>query len=176
MEKANEITSYDYKTIRVKRQLETMATDSYEALGWELVGSSVFEGGIFHVILSFKRDRKVANKTELLKLQEKVDSTLITIETMLRKKKSAGTTPAITTGVIGSLILGGGMAMVIELAGTTALMISGIALGVVGLGICGLAMLIYNKVKNSQSAKIEPMLVQEYNKLADLCDEAKRIR
>jgi len=176
MEKGKEIISYDYKTIRVRRQIETVATDAYEALGWELVGSSVFEGGIFHVVLSFKRDRRISNKEELLKLQAKADKLLINIETLQRKKRNAGTTPAIATGIVGALALGGGMSIVIELAGTVGWMIGGIALGVVGLGICGLAWLIYNKVKNGQEAKIAPMLEEEYNKLADLCEEAKRAK
>ena len=174
-----EITSYDYKTVRVRRQLEAMVTDAYEALGWEMVGSSVSQGGIYHVNLSFKRNRKVANKTDLLKLQERIDSTLINIEMLMGKKKWAGMTSGIVTGTIGALTLGGGMAMVMELgvdptkAGWIA---GGIALGVVGIGICLLGWLIGKKVKTRTGIKVDPMLDQEYNKLADICDEARKIK
>lgn len=170
-----EVTSYDYKTIRVRRQMEAVVTDAYEALGWELVGSSVSQGGIYHVNLSFKRDRKVANKTDLLKLQEKVDSTIINIEVLMGKKRWAGMSAGITTGIIGTLTLGGGMAMVLELGvNTAAWMIGGIGLGVVGIGICFLGWLIGSRVKQKKGNKIIPMVDQEYNKLADLCDEAKK--
>lgn len=170
-----EITSYDYKTIRIRRQLETIVTDAYEALGWELVGSSVSQGGIYHVNLSFKRNRKVANKTDLLKLQEKVDSTIINIEVLMNKKKSAGMASGITTGTIGALTMGGGMAMVMEGPGTTPWMVGGIVLGLVGIGICFLGWLVGVKVKVKKGNKIDPILDQEYNKLADICDEAKKI-
>jgi len=171
-----EITSYDYKTIRVRRQMEAMVTDAYEALGWEMVGSSVSQGGIYHVNLSFKRDRKVTNKTELLKLQEKVDSCVISIEVMTNTKRWAGMTAGITTGTIGVLTLGGGMAMVIEGAETVALLAGGVGLGVVGIGICLLGWLIGAKIKKNKARKIDPLIETEYNKLADICDEAKKMR
>lgn len=174
--KKNEVLSYDYRTIRVRRQMETMTQDAYEALGWEMVGSSVSEGGIFHVNLSFKRDRKIANKQELLKKQEKIDAILMNIEILQNKKKHGGMAPGITTGIIGTLTLGGGMSMVLELAvgGAVGWMIGGIALGVVGIGICGLAWLIGTKAKQRRIQKIDPILESEFNKLADLCEEIKK--
>ena len=169
-----EITSYDYKTIRVRRQLEAMVTDAYEALGWGVVGSSVSEGGIYHVNLSFKRNRAIENKNALLKLQEKVDTTILNIEILLGKKKWAGMSAGVATGVVGSLTLGGGMAMVMKLGGVY--LVGGIVLGLVGIGICLLGWLVGVKVKNHKRNKIDPMLEQEYNKLADICDEAKKAR
>ena len=173
MENKKEVITYDYKTIRVRRDMETMTTDAYENLGWEFVGSNISGGAVFHINISFKRDRKIAKKPELLKAQEKVDKVLTNIEYLKNKKKTAGLTSGITTGVIGTLALGGGMAMVLEGVGTTAMLAGGIALGVVGIGICALAWLIGKKVKSRQIAKIDPMLEDEYNKLADICEEIK---
>ena len=65
------VISYDYKTIKVKRNIETLVCDTYENLGWQLTNTSSVEGSIFYVNLSFKRDRKVQNKVELLKLDRK---------------------------------------------------------------------------------------------------------
>lgn len=42
----NAIT-YDYKTIKVKRSIETLVTDTYESLGWSLTGTSSVEGSLF---------------------------------------------------------------------------------------------------------------------------------
>ena len=172
-----EITSYDYKTIGVRREMEVMTTDAYENLGWELVGSSVSALAIFTVNLSFKRDRKIANKTELLKLQEKVDNTLLNIEVMQNKKKTAGQVPALTTGILGALTFGGGLSMTIMLgAGTVAYMVGGIALGVVGFGIALFAWPIFKRVKRNSLKRIDPIIEDEFNKLSDICDEIKKIR
>lgn len=175
MENRKEIITYDYRTIKVKREMEAMTTDAYENLGWELTGSSVTDGSIFHVNLSFKRDRKVANKQQLLAQQEKIDNILTNIEVLNGKKKSAGLTPSLTTGTIGALTLGGGMAMIMELGvDTVGFMVGGVAIGVVGLGICALAFLVYRLTKRKKTAKISPILENEYNKLADTCDEIKK--
>ena len=173
MEATREGITYDYKTIRVKRNMETMASDAYESLGWQPVNSSIAEGFIFNVNLSFKRDRKIEDKQKLLKLQEKVDSTLSNIETLQDRKRSAGTTPALSVGVAGALVLGGGMSMVMLLGGALGFMIGGIALGIVGMGICALAMPVYKKTKKKQFAEIESALENEFNKLADICEEAR---
>lgn len=178
MEKKDEVTINDYKTISVRRQMEMMTADAYECLGWELVGSSVSEKAIFSVNLLFKRNRKVSNKKNLLELQEKVDTALKNIEILQRKKKNAGLIPALTTGIIGALTFGGGMSMILELgvepivAGWLA---GGIALGLVGIGICALAWLVNRKARRSKIVKIDPLLEMEYNKLSDLGEEAKKL-
>lgn len=166
----------DYKTVSVRRQMEMMTADAYACLGWELVGSSVSQRAVFSVNLLFKRDRKIANKQNLLELQIKVDNALKNIEVLQRKKKNAGLIPALTTGIVGTLLFGGGMSMVLELGiDSVGWMIGGIALGIVGFGICALAWLLNKKISRSQIAKIDPLLEMEYNKLSDICEEAKKL-
>lgn len=170
----NSIT-YDYKTIKVKRSIETLVTDTYESLGWSLTGTSSVEGSLFYVNLSFKRDRKIENKVELLKLQDKADSVISNIELLQSRKKNAGQIGALTTGIMGALTFGGGMSMSILLHGV-GYMICGIALGIVGAGICALAYPLFKKINKKKHIEIQPILETEYDKLADICEEAMKIR
>lgn len=172
MEKEN-VFSYDYKTVRIKREMETMLIDAYEVLGWEVTGTSMSDGSLFHVNVSFKRDRKIENKKELLKLQDKIDSVLSNIEKLQKSKKQAGFPEAITIGTIGALTFGGGLSMTMTLKGV-GFMIGGIALGVVGAGICALAYVINKSIKKRKCAKITPILESELDKLADLCESASK--
>lgn len=167
--------SYDYKTIKVKRSIETLVCDTYENLGWEMTNTSSVEGSIFYVNLSFKRNRKIANKTELLKLQEKADSVIATIESLQSKQKNAGTAEAVTTGVVGALTFGGGMSMCMLLKGI-GFMLGGIALGLVGAGICALAYPLFKKLNKKKSTNIQPILESEFDKLADVCEQATKLR
>ena len=167
--------SYDYKTIKVKRSIETLVCDTYENLGWEMTNTSSVEGSIFYVNLSFKRDRKIANKTELLKLQEKADSVIASIEALQNKQKNSGLAEAVTTGTIGALTFGGGMSMCLTLSGV-GFMIGGIALGVVGAGICALAYPLFKKLNKKKSSNIQPILESEFDKLADICEQAANLR
>lgn len=168
-------TTYDYKTIKVKRSIETIICDTYENLGWELTNTSSVEGSLFHINLSFKRDRKIANKVELIKLQEKADNVVANIELLQNKKKSAGFVSALSTGIVGALTFGGGMSMTMLLSGV-GYMIGGIALGLVGAGICALAYPLFKKVNKKKGDSIQPILESEFDKLADICEEAGKLR
>lgn len=170
-----EVVVYDYKTIKVKREIESLVTDTYENLGWELTNTSAVEDSIFSINLSFKRDRKINNKLELLKLQEKADSIISNIESLQSKKKNSGLIPAITTGVIGALVFGGGMSMCMLLQGI-GYMIGGIALGLVGAGICVIAYPIFKNVNKKARVKIEPLIENEFDKLADVCENSAKLR
>ena len=55
-------------------------------------------------------------------------------------------------------------------------MIGGIALGLVGAGICALAYPIFKKVNKKEETKIQPILESEYDKLSDVCEQAGKLR
>ena len=170
----NAIT-FDYKTVKVKRSIETLVCDTYESLGWELTNTSSVEGSLFCVNLSFKRNRKIENKVELLKLQEKADSTVATIDNLQNKKKNAGMVGALSVGILGALTFGGGMSMSMLLQGV-GFMIGGIALGLVGAGVCALAYPLFKKINKKKNQEIEPLLQSEFDKLADICEQAVKLR
>lgn len=169
------VVTYDYKTVKVRRSIETLVCDTYENLGWELTNTSSVEGSIFYINLSFKRDRKAKNKVELLKLQERADSVIANIENLQNKQKNAGLAESITTGVVGALTFGGGMSMCLTLSGI-GFMIGGIALGIVGAGICALAYPLFKKLNKKKSASIQPILESEFDKLADICEQAVNLK
>lgn len=166
--------SYDYKTVRVKRDMEVMLTDAYQNLAWEVTNTSMAEGSLTSVNVSFKRDRKIENKAELLKLQSKIDNSLSIIEKLQSKKKNAGVPEGVTVGTIGVLAFGGGMSMTLTLSGI-GFLIGGIALGVVGIGIGLLGWLTHNKIQKKKLAKIEPVMENELDKLSDLCEQANKL-
>lgn len=170
-----ESKTYDYKTIKTKREIETLVCDTYENLGWELTSTSAVEGSIFYVNLSFKRDRKIENKVELLKLQERVDGAILSIENLQSKKKNSGLIASLCIGIAGTLVFGGGMSMSMLLTGI-GYMIGGIALGIVGAGICALAYPLFKSINKKKSAQISPLLENEYDKLADICEQAANLR
>lgn len=167
--------TYDYKTIKVKRSIETLVCDTYENLGWELTNTSSVESSLFYINLSFKRNRKIEKKVELLKLQDKADNIIASIENLQNKKKNAGFVSALTTGIIGALTFGGGMSMSLVLQGI-GYMIGGIALGLVGAGICALAYPLFKNINKKKNTQIQPLLESEFDKLADICEQAVKLR
>lgn len=165
---------FDYKTVRVKRETETMLTDAYATLGWEVTSTTVADASLSHINVSFKRDRKIAHKPELDVLQAKLDGCIASIEKLIAAKKSAGLPEALTVGTAGALTLGGGMSMIMTLDGI-GFTVGGIAIGVVGIAIGLLGWLVHNKVKKKKLKKIEPLIDAEYDKFSDLCEQASEL-
>lgn len=162
---------FDYKTVKVKRETETMLTDAYATLGWQVTSTTMADASLSCVNVSFKRDRKIAHKSELDLLQKKIDAHIASIEKLISQKKRAGLPEAITMGTIGTLVFGGGMSMTMLLEGM-GLFIGGIAVGVTGIAIGLLGWLISNKVKNKKHKRIEPLLEAEFDKFSAVCEQA----
>lgn len=175
MSENEKVITYDYKTVNVKREMEFMLTDAYEALGWELVCSAMSDSSLLYVSLSFKRNRKIKNKIELHKLQSKIDSTLQKIGVLQTKKSMAGMTPALSIGIGGALVFGGGLSMALLLSGIGGL-VGGIILCVAGAAVATTAYPFYKKLSKKQLEKIEPMLETELDNLSDYCEQAANLQ
>ena len=173
-QKENKPLTYDYKTVRVKRDMEAMYTDAYENLGWEVTSTTLADASMSYVNVSFKRDRKIVNKTELNKLQDEIDEVLTNIEKTKSKKANAGVVEGVSTGVVGALVFGGGMSMSMVLEGI-GFLIGGIALGVVGIGVMFLGWLVHNKVQKKKLTKLEPIYQEQLDKLSELCEQANKL-
>lgn len=166
--------TYDYRTIKTKRDMEMIVSDCYQALGWQLVNSSVAEGAPTSVNLSFKRNRKIANKMKLLQLQEKVDSCLTNIEVMQKEKRTAGSVAGACIGVIGVLTFGGGLSMTMLSEGIGK-MVAGIVLAVVGIGLIAAGHFTKRAIHKQTTLKLNPALESEMNRLSDCCEEANAL-
>lgn len=167
--------SFDYKTIKVKRTMEAITADTYQALGWELSSTTIADRGLFYVNLSFKRDRNIANKSQLLKLQEKAEYSLLNIEKIFSKQKTAGVNAGVALGTTGTLVFGGGMSMVLLLEGV-GYIVGGIALGVVGIGLAAIGFASYKKIRSKKRGQLEQILNDEYNNIAEICEHAHKIK
>ena len=65
---------------------------------------------------------------------------------------------AISIGVVGMLIFGGGMSC--TLIGTKSMFAPGIILGFVGLAVMGLALPVYKIVEKKQKEKVAPQILK----------------
>lgn len=71
-------------------------------------------------------------------------------------KRATG--PAIGVGILGALVLGGGMSLVMEVGGI--FFGIGIAIGIIGLAICGLAFPFYQKKLQKERTKVADEIVK----------------
>lgn len=165
--------SYDYLTVDTDLKKASQTMDYYESLGWEITGSNERAEMMGKTVLNFRRDRKIKNKDQLLRMQKKMEDAMESIEVLQKQKKSGATVLSLVIGIVGALILGIGMCMCM-LNPTLGLMIGGCIVGVVGIIVCGVNYYIFKKAVSKKSAKINPIISKKGDELANFCEEAQK--
>ncbi len=172
LENSKDFMTYDYIMKEISSDKVSICVDCYESLGWEVTANNSVFGYMNQLV--FKRDRKIKNKQALLKIQKKFDENFDNIEKMEKSKTTKGFVSSMIIGVIGALTLGGGMSLCL-LNNPLPLMIIGIAIGVVGLGICALSYPLYTKITNKRNTIITPIIEEHYDIIANLCEEGNNL-
>lgn len=167
-----EFYSYDYLTVEVNGKNASEIMDSYESLGWEIIGSDNFmENQSLKSTLNFKRDRKIKNKEQLLRQQAKLEDAYANVKILEKKKKESANIFAMVFGVLGALIFGGGMSLCMVIGGTIP-MICGVIVGIIGIAVCAINYPIFKKMLNKKSAKINPLISKKKEEIAVICETA----
>ena len=164
--------SYDYVTVETAEKFAVEYVDCYEAFGWQFVKREFAPS--MKTALTFKRDRKIANKLELNRLQAKLDEALKQVNGYEQNKTTTAIGTAIGVGTVGALTLGGGMSLCILNTAIGAI-IGGVALGVVGLAICGIGYLAYTKIRAKKSAAMSVLIDKQREEIGGLCEQAYKL-
>lgn len=152
-----DFVAYEYTTVRVPRDLESVYRDSYRNFGWVVEG---YDGGLPHtstVAIKLKRNRRIKNRAMVLELQRTGENALTAIATLTRSITTTAVTAALSVGIVGSAFLAGSV-FAIE----ADLWPLSIALGVVGLIGWLAGYLTHGRVKANRSAKVNPLIDQQY--------------
>lgn len=164
-----DFVSYEYRTVSVKAKDQTKAMDLYEAFGWEIAGTSASVAG--GVTLSLKRDRKQRHKQELNKLERQAEETLGTIGGLERSKTAGASVFAYLFGIVAALMLGGGMCLTMLVENSLPALVGGILLGVIGIALCGVNYVIYQKLVAKKTKEVLPVIDQTEEKLANILEK-----
>lgn len=164
-----DFVSYEYRTKTVKAKDQTRAKEMYEAFGWEVAATTptVVDG----VTLSLKRDRKLKHKQELTKLERQAEDTFETINGLHRAKTMGASIFTNIFGAIATLMLGGGMSLVMLIENSIPALAGGIVLGVIGLVLCVVNYLIYSKIAAKKTKQVLPIIDDNEEKLANILEK-----
>lgn len=166
--KDKDFVSFEYKTVNVKAKDQARAMDMYEAFGWEITGTSSTIDG---VALSLRRDRKQKHRQELNKLERQAEETLQTLNGLQRSQTLGASIFAYIFGIAATLVLGGGMCLVMLVQNSIPALAGGIVLGLIGLALCGVNYVIYKKIAAKRTKEVLPMIDQTKEKLANILEK-----
>lgn len=162
-------TTYEYRTKTVNSTDQSRAADLYEAFGWEVTATTpTYVNGL---TLSLKRDRNLKHKQELNKLERQAEDMLKAINGLHRAKTLGASVFAYIFGCIATLIFGGGMCLVMLIANSIPAIVCGIALGIIGIVLCGVNYLIYKKLAENKTKQILPIIDDNEEKLANILEK-----
>lgn len=161
--------TYEYKTKVVKRNEQTRAIDIYEAFGWEITSvQSTVTGG---VALSMRRDRKLKHKQEMVKLERQAEEKVGRITALEKSKTLSASVFGYVFGVIATLILGGGMSLLMVAQGNVGALIGGIVLGVIGIVLMSVNYPIFKKIAEKKTKEVLPLIDENEEQLANVLEK-----
>jgi hypothetical protein len=172
MSNGDNFVGYEYKNLTVTRNMENVYLDSYPSFGWKLEGSAplYLPNGLSSVMLKFKRDRKIKNKNELVKLEQQFESIVYEIEKLEKSKQIAASITAFTIGIIGTAFMAGSVFAYLQ--GITAFMV---VLALPAFFGWLLPYFCYMNIKAKRTQAIVPIIDKQYDVMYEVCEKANAL-
>ncbi|SHI13572.1 hypothetical protein SAMN02745823_02706 [Sporobacter termitidis DSM 10068] len=158
---------YEYRDITVGRSLEPVYADGYQSFGWALEGTAVPVGGVNSVVLKFKRDRKIRNKTELTRLQRQFDACVSEIGALERSKVVGASAAAYILGVVGTAFMAGSV-----FAYTAGMLLPSIILAVPGFVGWIVPYFCFVSLHRKKTDQVTPLIDKKYDEIYEVCEKA----
>ena len=162
--------AYEYMSVPVAQTMETLYIDCYKSFGWTLDSSVLSLSNPNSVILKFKRDRRIKNKTEVCELQHKCENALTSIRKLENSKTSTATMLSMLVGTLGAGSLVGAF-----FSYQAELIFLFILLTLVGIVGATLSYLRYNKLVEKRTSVVNPLIDQQYEIIYDACEKANKL-
>lgn len=159
---------YEYKKMIVDKEQASMYLDCYKNFGW-LADENIAGGsGRSQIAIQMKRDRKLVNRMELIRLQHHFEACSNEIEMLEKSKVSAAAMWAIMVGVIGTAFMAGSTFAVTHEPPVIWLCV---VLALPGLGGWILPYFLYHIMYRKQTKKVQHLIEGKQEELYELCEK-----
>ena len=166
----NSFTGYEYRDITVKKTMQSVYADSFGSFGWIAEGIGEAVGKVDSVVMRFKRDRKIRNKSELTRLQRQLEACTAEIVSLEKSKVTKAAAVAYVVGVIGCAFMAGSVFVVT--AGNIPLCV---VLAVPGFLGWAAPYLIFRSISRKRTEVVNPLIDQKYDELYSVCEKANAL-
>lgn len=169
-------TTYDYTSVVVNKELESVYIDTYESFGWELTSSELSMQNTNmskNIKLSFKRDRKINKKSELNKLLKETEICFSNIKKFENQKTSIATIKALSIGFLAMVFLALSVFIITDYIKIS--IVFSILFGIIGILLCIPPYFIYRQTVTNSTEKLDPLIDKEYDKISDICLKAHNL-
>lgn len=161
--------SFDYLKVTVKKGFLSQYMDGYEKFGWEMDQNLQPKQGAGKVTLHMKRVRHIANKVELIRLQQHYESCMEEIGILEASKSSAAAMASLACGLVGCGFMAGSVFAVTAMPPIIWLTV---LLAIPGFFLWAAAYFCYKPVKRWKSKKVIPLIEAKYDEACEVCEKA----
>ena len=163
-----EFTSYEYKELNVTVELASFYLDCYENFGWQQDENFPPQENAGRVTLKLKRNRKIANKVELTRLQRNFEADMEDIFSMESSKTNLAKISALSIGIIGTAFMAGS---VFAVSATPPMIGLCVLLAIPAITGWILPYFVYRKVKEEKTKRITPYIDGKYEEIYEICEK-----
>lgn len=163
----NTYVGYEYTNITVKRSIANLYRDSYENFGYELESTGEVLGKIDSVSMKFKRDRKIKNKPELIRLQRKFDACANDIISLEASKYMFASVLAYIIGIVGTAFMTGSV-----FCATAGMVLPCIILAIPAFIGWILPYFVYKNTVRKKTEEVTGFIEEKYDEIYEICEKA----
>lgn len=163
-----DFVAYDYKQITVERENVSMYLDCYENFGWTVDKNHSVTEGMNQTTIYLKRDRHIANKTELTRLQRHFEACANEIQALNRSKAYVATMWALIVGILGTAFMAGSVFAVTH---DPPMLLLCILLAIPAFLGWILPYFLYKKMFQKRSQKVETLIAAKQDEIYEICEK-----
>lgn len=158
--------SYDYKQVTAREQQLSFFIDCYKNLGWFPDENTPVKSERGQCLIRLKRDRRIANKMELTRLERNFDACMAELEELERSKTSLPTALALGCGLLGTVFMAGS---VFAVTAEPPIIWLCVLLAVPGFAGWILPYFLYQKAAAMRREKIAPFIDAKHDEIDEIC-------
>lgn len=168
----NDFTAYEYKEVTVESSNASLYLDGYESFGWQQDEKFPPKESGGKTTLKLKRNRKLANKVELTRLQRHFEANMQEIHALENSKSSVATIWALSIAVLGTVFMTGSVFAVTAKPPQVALCI---ILSIPAFAGWLAPYFVYQKVKHQKTQQVEPFITAKMEEIYALCEKGQSL-
>lgn len=168
----NNFIGYEYKTITVSQQMKSVYIDGLSNYGWILDSEPTSALTVGQITLRLKRDRKLINKVELIRLEQQFDSLVKEVVSLESKKTALASVVAYSIGVIGCVFMAGA---VFAISAPVPNMLLSVVFGILGLITWILPYFCFSFIKRKKTLASNELIEKKYDEIYTSCENGNRL-
>ena len=165
---AHEFSAFEYLELNIPRTQASFYLDSYENFGWVQDENLPSKESGSNITLQLKRNRSIANKAELTRLQRNFEACITELEALERTKTMPATIASLSAGTLGTAFMAGSVFAIVAPQPHVLLCI---ILAIPAFAGWIAPYFLYRTLKAKKTKEVTPYIEKKYDEIYAICEK-----